>query len=149
MNEMAVLQTPWPESASELYLPSDRRLSSKPVPSLADRGCRVVSVTDPNGRNHGFLDRSRYYFFQVAPQLYPRGWVYPVLGIEPAPPDLLPGTLTTRPQRRSDQPPHQHQLKQGSALCDMRPLLWSSGQSSGLQIQRSGLDSGATNFSEK
>jgi hypothetical protein len=30
----------------------------------------VVSVTDPYGRNLGFLDRSRYFFFQVAPQLY-------------------------------------------------------------------------------
>jgi hypothetical protein len=26
----------------------------------------------------GFLDRSRYFFFQVAPQLYSRGWVDPV-----------------------------------------------------------------------
>jgi hypothetical protein len=42
---------------------------------FADRGCRVVSVTDPHGRIIGFLDRSRYYFFQVAPQLYSRGSV--------------------------------------------------------------------------
>jgi hypothetical protein len=40
-------KTPWSESASELYQPSDRRLSAK-------------------------LDRSRYFFFQVAPQLYSR-----------------------------------------------------------------------------
>jgi hypothetical protein len=26
------------------------------VPTLADRGCRVVSATDPHGRNLGFLD---------------------------------------------------------------------------------------------
>jgi hypothetical protein len=39
-------QTPWPESASELYRPSDRRLSPKLVPTLADRGCRVVSATN-------------------------------------------------------------------------------------------------------
>jgi hypothetical protein len=32
----------------------------------------VVSVTDPYGRILGFLDRSRYFFFQVAPQLYSR-----------------------------------------------------------------------------
>jgi hypothetical protein len=38
--------TPWPESASELYRPSDRSLSAKLVPTFADRGCRVVSVTD-------------------------------------------------------------------------------------------------------
>jgi Na+/H+ antiporter NhaD/arsenite permease-like protein len=33
----------------------------------------VVSVTDPYCRILGFLDRSRYFFFQVAPQLYSRG----------------------------------------------------------------------------
>jgi hypothetical protein len=30
--------------------PSDRRLSAKFVPTFADRGCRVVSATDPNCR---------------------------------------------------------------------------------------------------
>jgi hypothetical protein len=30
----------------------------------------VVSATDPHGHILDFLDRSRYYFFQVAPQLY-------------------------------------------------------------------------------
>jgi hypothetical protein len=39
------------------------------VPTFADRGCRVVSAADPHGRILCFLDRSRYYFFQVAPQL--------------------------------------------------------------------------------
>jgi hypothetical protein len=48
------------------------------VPTFEDRGCHVVSVTDPYGRILGFLDRSRYFFFQVAPQLYSRGWVDPV-----------------------------------------------------------------------
>jgi hypothetical protein len=52
-----------------------------------DRGCHVVSVTNPHGRSLGFLDWSPYFFFQVALQL------------------------------------------------------WSSGQSSWLQIQRSGFDS--------
>jgi hypothetical protein len=51
------LQTPWSESASELYRPSDRRLSAKLVPTFADRGCHVVSVTDPHGRILGVLDR--------------------------------------------------------------------------------------------
>jgi hypothetical protein len=37
-------KTPWSESASELYRPSDRRLSEKLVP---ERGCHVVIVTDP------------------------------------------------------------------------------------------------------
>jgi hypothetical protein len=47
----------WPEFARELYWPSDRRLSAKLVPTFADRGCHVVSVTDPFGRVLGFLDR--------------------------------------------------------------------------------------------
>jgi hypothetical protein len=44
------LRTPWPESASELHRPSDRPLSAKLVPTFADWGCHVVSVTDPYGR---------------------------------------------------------------------------------------------------
>jgi hypothetical protein len=71
-------QTPWAESASEIYLPSDRRLSAKIEPTFRDRGCHVVSVTDPYGHTLVFLARSRYFFFQVAPQLYSRVWVDPV-----------------------------------------------------------------------
>jgi hypothetical protein len=52
---------------------TDRRLSAKLVPTFADKGCLVVSSTDHYGRILGFLVRSRYYFFQVAPQLYSRG----------------------------------------------------------------------------
>jgi hypothetical protein len=59
----------WPHSASELYRLSDRLLSAQLVPTFADRGCHVVSVTDPYGRILGFLDLSHYFFFQVAPQL--------------------------------------------------------------------------------
>jgi hypothetical protein len=51
-------KTPGPESVSELYRQSDRRLS-KLVTTSADRGCGVVSVTDPYGRIFAFLDRSR------------------------------------------------------------------------------------------
>jgi hypothetical protein len=51
-------QTPWPESASELYRPSDRRLSAKIVPTFEDIGCHVVSVTDPYGRILSFLGTS-------------------------------------------------------------------------------------------
>jgi hypothetical protein len=65
--------TLWLQSARELYRQSDRRLSADLLPTFAGRECRVVSVTDPYGRNLGFLDRSRYCFFQVAPQLYSRG----------------------------------------------------------------------------
>jgi hypothetical protein len=46
-------QTLWPETACR---PSDRRLSEKLVSTFADRGCQAVSVTDPYGRNLGFLD---------------------------------------------------------------------------------------------
>jgi hypothetical protein len=70
--------TPWPDSARELYRPSDGRLSGKLMPTFADRGCYVASVTNPYNRILGFLDRSRYVFFQVAPQLYSRRWVDPI-----------------------------------------------------------------------
>jgi hypothetical protein len=50
-------QTPWPESASELYRPSDCRLSAKLVPTFAGRGSHVMSMTDPYGRILDFLDR--------------------------------------------------------------------------------------------
>jgi hypothetical protein len=35
---------PWSESVSELYRPSDHRLSAKRLPTCADRGCHVVSM---------------------------------------------------------------------------------------------------------
>jgi hypothetical protein len=54
-------KTPWSESASELYRPSDRRLSAKSLPTFVDRGCHVVSVMDPYGRILGFLDGSHYF----------------------------------------------------------------------------------------
>jgi hypothetical protein len=56
---------------------SDRRLSAKLVPTLGDRGCRVVSAIPPQSLIFGFLDRS-HYFLEIAPQLSSRGWVYPV-----------------------------------------------------------------------
>jgi hypothetical protein len=31
------------------------------IANFADRGCHVVSVTDPFGCIFGFLDRSRYF----------------------------------------------------------------------------------------
>jgi hypothetical protein len=58
-------KTPWPESLSELYRPP---LVGEVMPTFADRGYHVVSVTDPYGRNLAFLDHSRYVFFKVAPQ---------------------------------------------------------------------------------
>jgi hypothetical protein len=73
-----IIITPWPQSASELYRSSDRRTSANLVPTFEDRGCHLVSATDAYDRIFGFLDRSRYIFFQVAPQLYSRGSVNPV-----------------------------------------------------------------------
>jgi hypothetical protein len=64
---------PLPQSASELYRPSDSRLSTKLAPTFEDSGCRVVSATDSYGRILDLLDRNRYFFLQVAPQLYSRG----------------------------------------------------------------------------
>jgi hypothetical protein len=49
---------------------TDRRFSAKLVLTFADRECHMVSAIDPHGRILDFLDRSRYYFFQAAPQLY-------------------------------------------------------------------------------
>jgi hypothetical protein len=37
-------QTPWPESASEVYRPSNRRLSAKLMKTFADKECHVVDV---------------------------------------------------------------------------------------------------------
>jgi hypothetical protein len=55
-------QTPRSESASELYRPSDRRLSAKWLPTFADRGCHVVSVTGKKKLPHTVS--SSVMFFQ-------------------------------------------------------------------------------------
>jgi hypothetical protein len=52
---MNVKKNPWPESASELYRPSDRLLLAKLVQTFAVRVCHVASVTDPCGLILGFL----------------------------------------------------------------------------------------------
>jgi CBS-domain-containing membrane protein len=62
----------WHESQSELYGLSDSCLSVKLVPTFADRGCHVVNVMDQYSHDLGFLDQSRYFFFQVAPKLCSR-----------------------------------------------------------------------------
>jgi hypothetical protein len=41
-------QTPWPESANEIYRPSP--FLAKLVPTFEDRGFHVVSALDPYGR---------------------------------------------------------------------------------------------------
>jgi hypothetical protein len=67
--------TPWSESASKLYRPSYRLLSAKLMPNLWIDGAAWSAWRIPYGRILGFLDRSRYFSFQAAPQLYSRGWV--------------------------------------------------------------------------
>jgi hypothetical protein len=62
---------------------ADGSLSPKLVPTFGARECCVVSTKYLYGRILGFLDPSRYFFFQAAPQLYSRGWV------DPAPDPLL------------------------------------------------------------
>jgi hypothetical protein len=79
-------KTLWPESAS------DRCLSTKLVPTIADRRCHKINVTDPYGRILGFLDQSPYFFFQLTPHLYSRGWMDPV----PDPPLRKSGRVGNR-----------------------------------------------------
>jgi hypothetical protein len=65
-------QTFWSESSSELYRPSDRRLSAILVPTFGDRGFYMVSVTSL--RPYSRLSRPEsLLFFHVAPQLYSQG----------------------------------------------------------------------------
>jgi hypothetical protein len=67
--------------------------------TFVERGCHVVSVTDPYGRIFGFVDLSCYIFFQVAPNYTHEAEWTPfqthyfsenlvAQGIEPAPLDL-------------------------------------------------------------
>jgi hypothetical protein len=92
-NEYQNKQTPWSESASKLYRPSDRRLLAKWLPTCADRRCHMVSVTDPTGRILGFSRQEPLLFYQAAPQLYSQGWVDsvpdPLLFFLPPPENLV------------------------------------------------------------
>jgi hypothetical protein len=56
----------------EQTIPTKRQPFSV-VPTFVNRWCHMVSVTDTYRRILRFLDRSRYFFFQSAPQLYSRG----------------------------------------------------------------------------
>jgi hypothetical protein len=72
----------------------------------------MVNMTDSYGRILGFLDQSHYFFFQLALSCTHKAeWTLFLISyfsenlvelvIEPGPPDLWLGTLTTRPQKRS------------------------------------------------
>jgi hypothetical protein len=69
----------WPESARTISTERQSIVSevSANFCSYIEE-CRVVRAADPYGSILGYLDRNRYFFFQVAPQLYSRGWVDPV-----------------------------------------------------------------------
>jgi hypothetical protein len=54
---------------NSVALVRERTIQTERPPFVADV-CRVVGSADPYGRTLDFLDRSRYCFFQVAPQLY-------------------------------------------------------------------------------
>jgi hypothetical protein len=58
--------------------PSNHHLSAKLVPTFADRSHRLVRAMVPHSHILSFLDRSCYYFFQVAPWLYSRSCMDPV-----------------------------------------------------------------------
>jgi hypothetical protein len=93
--------TPW-LLVREGPIPTER---SPLTGEVSTNCCRWRSVVWLMRRILGSLDRSRYYFFQVVPQLESRGWVDPV----PDPycsenlvaPGIEPGPLATRAQRRS------------------------------------------------
>jgi hypothetical protein len=89
---------------SEIYRPSDRRLSTTLVPTFADRGCRVISATGPYCCILGFLDRSRYFSIKqllnctqgaestpFQTYYFSENLVAP--GIEPGCLDLYPGSI--------------------------------------------------------
>jgi hypothetical protein len=68
----------------------------------------VVGVSDPYGHINGFLDRSRYFFFEVASRLYSGAEWFQTHHfsenvaepeIEQGPLNLQARTLTTKPQR--------------------------------------------------
>jgi hypothetical protein len=79
---------------TELYVPSFQIYTTKmntvawvrdrtiPTDKVSVNFCgekyHVINTTDPCGRILDSLDFSHYYFFQIAPQLYSRGWVYHV-----------------------------------------------------------------------
>jgi hypothetical protein len=71
-------QTPW-LLVRKWTIPTNRPPPQvKLVPTLQVEGVAWSAQRIPTAVNLGFLDRSRYFFFQVDLQLSPRGWVYPI-----------------------------------------------------------------------
>jgi hypothetical protein len=65
--------TPWPELRANYTDRAAAACRRSQCQVLRIEVCSVVSATDPHSRILGLLDRIRYFFFQVAPQLYSRG----------------------------------------------------------------------------
>jgi hypothetical protein len=102
------------KQTSELCRLSNRRWSANLVPTFTVKGVSWLGWRITTAVNLGFMDRSRYFFFQIPSQLSSLGWVHPV-------PDLQlfrksdsagirtqifwvcsqAGTLCTGPQKRS------------------------------------------------
>jgi hypothetical protein len=57
----------------QTILTEQLHLLAKLVTTFADRECRMASTMDAYGCICDFLDQSRYFFFQVTPQLYSQG----------------------------------------------------------------------------
>jgi hypothetical protein len=74
LNTTRTLKTPWLESASELYRPTERPplVGEVSVNFSGQRVSRGQRNESPTVVNFGFLDRSRY-FLEIAPQLSSRG----------------------------------------------------------------------------
>jgi hypothetical protein len=69
--------TPWSESASELHRPSDRRLSAVSANFLRIESATWSAWRIPMAVFSVFWQEP-LLFYQIAPQLYSRGWVDPV-----------------------------------------------------------------------
>jgi hypothetical protein len=65
-------KTPWPECASELYRPSNDRLTAQLVPTFSDTECQVVEQQITTAVLSIYRPEL-LLFFQVDPQLYSRG----------------------------------------------------------------------------
>jgi hypothetical protein len=75
INVNKIKKTPWSVSATVRATAACQRSDCQLLlKKRVQRGQRDGSLR----RILGFLDRSRYFFFQVSPQLYSRGWVDPV-----------------------------------------------------------------------
>jgi hypothetical protein len=75
---------------------------AKPVPTFADKGCHVISTSDPPGCIPLFLDLNYTHEVQWTPfqtHYYSENLVMP--GIEPGISGSAAGTMSTKAQKQS------------------------------------------------